>query len=58
MIAPAGTVYGIEHGSTMACQAYDEPAIMQLVRELVPEMQAPAKTIADNVIPFEAKSKV
>ena len=40
-----------------ACQAYDEPAIMQLIRELVPEMQAPAKSQSDNVIPFEAKSK-
>jgi FlaA1/EpsC-like NDP-sugar epimerase len=41
-----------------ACHAYDEPAIMQLIRELVPEMQAPATASADNVVPFEAKSKV
>ena len=40
-----------------ACQSHDEPAIMALIRELVPEMQAPAKTQSDNVIPFEAKSK-
>lgn len=40
-----------------ACNAYDEPAIMQLVRELVPEMQAPAQTQPANVIPFEAKLK-
>jgi FlaA1/EpsC-like NDP-sugar epimerase len=41
-----------------ACQAYDEAAIMALVRELVPEMQAPLEAPADNVIPFEVKSKV
>jgi hypothetical protein len=44
--------------TVMACHAYDEPAIMQLIRELVPEMQAPATARADNVVPFEAKSKV
>jgi FlaA1/EpsC-like NDP-sugar epimerase len=38
-----------------ACHAYDEPAIMQLIRELVPEMQAPATPTADNVIPFDSK---
>lgn len=41
-----------------ACNAYDEPAIMALIRELVPEMQKPAQTQSANVIPFEAKSKV
>ena len=41
-----------------ACQSYDEAAIMAVIRELVPEMQAPFATSADNVIPFEAKSKV
>lgn len=40
-----------------ACHAYDEPAIMQIVRELVPEMQAPAAAQPDNVIRFEVKSK-
>lgn len=40
-----------------ACQVYDEPAIMALIRELVPEMQAPAKAQSDNIIPFEARSK-
>lgn len=39
-----------------ACQAYDEPAIMAIIRELVPEMQAPAAANSDNVIPFEAKA--
>ncbi|MDV3238176.1 MAG: polysaccharide biosynthesis protein [Gammaproteobacteria bacterium] len=39
------------------CQAHDEPAIMRLIRELVPEMQAPAAVETDNVIPFEAKSR-
>jgi FlaA1/EpsC-like NDP-sugar epimerase len=41
-----------------ACQVHDEPAIMQVIRELVPEMQAPASAQADNVIPFGAKSKL
>lgn len=41
-----------------ACQTHDEAAIMALVRELVPEMQAPAAVQTGNVIPFEAKSKV
>lgn len=39
------------------CQVCDEPAIMQLIRELVPEMQAPAAARIDNIIPFEARSK-
>lgn len=38
-----------------ACQAYDEPAIMSIIRELVPEMQAPAMLQVDNVVPFEFK---
>lgn len=37
-----------------ACQRYDEPAIMKLIRELVPEMQAPAQAPDNNVIPFES----
>jgi len=41
-----------------ACQTYDEAAIMALIRELVPEMQAPAAVQTGNVIPFEAKSRV
>lgn len=41
-----------------ACQTHDEAAIMALVRELVPEMQAPVAVQTDNVIPFEVKSKV
>ncbi|MBU1191314.1 MAG: polysaccharide biosynthesis protein [Gammaproteobacteria bacterium] len=40
-----------------ACQHYDEPAIMKAIRELVPEMQAPAQAQESNVIPFEVKSK-
>jgi FlaA1/EpsC-like NDP-sugar epimerase len=40
-----------------ACKAYDEPAIMVIIRELVPEMQAPAMVQAANVVPFEAKAK-
>lgn len=40
-----------------ACQTYDEPAIMAIIRELVPEMQASAKSQTDNVVPFEMKSK-
>ncbi|MFA7388682.1 MAG: polysaccharide biosynthesis protein, partial [Thiohalobacteraceae bacterium] len=40
-----------------ACQSYDEAAIMALIRELVPEMQAPLESPGDNVIPFEVKSK-
>ncbi|MBZ0072535.1 MAG: nucleoside-diphosphate sugar epimerase/dehydratase [Thiohalobacteraceae bacterium] len=48
-----GRIRRLEEG----CQAHDEAAIMQLIRELVPEMQAPATTPAGNVIPFEAKSK-
>ncbi len=41
-----------------ACQTYDEAAIMALIRELVPEMQATAAVLTGNVIPFEAKSRV
>lgn len=41
-----------------ACQTYDEAAIMTLVRELVPEMQAPADVQTGNVIPFEVKSRI
>lgn len=42
-----------------ACQAYDEPAIMETINELVPELQVAAHDISqDNVIPFEAKSKL
>lgn len=40
-----------------ACQAYDEIAIMGVVRELVPEMEVAPAVQADNVIPFEAKAK-
>lgn len=40
-----------------ACQTLDEPAILELIRELVPEMQAPAGTAQPrNVIPFEVRS--
>lgn len=41
-----------------ACQTHDEAAIMALIRDLVPEMQAPAAVQTDNVIPFEVKSKI
>lgn len=40
-----------------ACQLHDEPAIMEVIRELVPEMHAPAQISETNVIPFEVKSK-
>jgi FlaA1/EpsC-like NDP-sugar epimerase len=40
-----------------ACQAYDEPAIMAIIRELVPEMQAPAMVQQGNVVSFETKAK-
>ena len=40
-----------------ACQLHDEPAIMKVIRELVPEMHAPTLPTETNVIPFEVKTK-
>jgi FlaA1/EpsC-like NDP-sugar epimerase len=45
------------HRLEEACQHYDEPAIMKVIRELVPEMQAPAQAQGNNIIQFEVKSK-